>query len=89
MVIACIIDIYSSDICVSIYNTRPVGSWGSREIARTPLFASKDFIHRPAIGIYSVHLVVSVPLASLPLRITALQMSLVAAMQPICSWNTS
>ena len=66
--------------------------WVSRSVGKgvhlNPLSASKDFIHRPAI-ILNFLLFVSGPLASLPLRTTAIQASLVAAMHPVCSWRTS
>ena len=61
-----------------------VGRVEFERVHSNPPFASKDFIHRPAIGVYILNALpfVSVPLASLPMRIIAVQTNLVAAIAP-------
>ena len=58
----------------------PVGKGGSREFAQTPLLA---ILYTIQLYILSALPFVSGPLALLPLKITAVQTSLVAAMYPI------
>ena len=70
-------------VCIiTVYPCRPVGRVGLRGI---PLLALKNFRYRTLNAL----LFVSSPLASPPLRITAVQASLVAAIHPACSRMTS
>ena len=62
------------------------GGGGSKGFAQT-LFASTRFYTQPSY-IYTLPFV-SGPLASLPLRITAVKTSSVAAVHPVCSLRTS
>ena len=66
------------------YITRPIGRGVRGGLLKPPFWPPNNFIHCLAICI-----ALSGPLTSLPMRIIAFQMSLFAAMHPICSWRTS
>ena len=66
--------------CLFVVFLDPVGKGGSRELAQTLLLA---ILYTIQLYILSALPFVSGPLALLPLKITAVQTSLVAAMYPI------